>query len=227
MRIDDIRIDLNGHELILRNATDDDAEMLLKYLKETAVETRFLVKEPEEIDMTTEEEKAFIKRQNESEGNIMLLGFLDGEFVGNCALNGMGLFRFRHRVTLGIALYQKFTGLGIGKVMMQTLIRLAKEMGYEQLELNKSSLGDDVKFLKENLMVWITSFEGEVLGITLPDKIEYVVTHSEPAVKGNTSSGAMKDATLENGLEIKVPLFINEGESVLVTTKDGKYSSRA
>ena len=98
---------------------------------------------------------------------------------------------------------------------------------YEQLELNKSSLGDDVKFLKENLMVWITSFEGEVLGITLPDKIEYVVTHSEPAVKGNTSSGAMKDATLENGLEIKVPLFINEGESVLVTTKDGKYSSRA
>lgn len=136
MRIDDIRIDLNGHELILRNATDDDAEMLLKYLKETAVETRFLVKEPEEIDMTTEEEKAFIKRQNESEGNIMLLGFLDGEFVGNCALNGMGLFRFRHRVTLGIALYQKFTGLGIGKVMMQTLIRLAKEMGYEQLELN-------------------------------------------------------------------------------------------
>lgn len=98
---------------------------------------------------------------------------------------------------------------------------------YEQLELNKSSLGDDIKFLKENLMVWITSFEGEVLGITLPDKIEYVVTHSEPAVKGNTSSGAMKDATLENGLEIKVPLFINEGESVLVTTKDGKYSSRA
>ena len=98
---------------------------------------------------------------------------------------------------------------------------------YEQLELNKSSLGDDVKFLKENLMVWITSYEGEVLGITLPDKIEYVVTHSEPAVKGNTSSGAMKDATLENGLEIKVPLFINEGEIVLVTTKDGKYSSRA
>jgi len=98
---------------------------------------------------------------------------------------------------------------------------------YEQLELDKSSLGDDIKFLKENLMVWITSYEGEVLGITLPDKIEYVVTHSEPAVKGNTSSGAMKDATLENGLEIKVPLFISEGESVLVTTKDGKYSSRA
>ena len=59
------------------------------------------------------------------------------------------------------------------------------------------------------------------------DKIEYVITHSEPAVKGNTSQGAQKDATLENGMTIKVPLFIGEGESVLVSTKDGKYVSRA
>lgn len=98
---------------------------------------------------------------------------------------------------------------------------------YDQIELNKDSLGDDAKFLKENLVVSITSYEGEVLGMNLPDKIEYVITKSEPAVKGNTSSGAMKDATLENGLVIKVPLFIEEGESVLVTPKDGKYSSRA
>ena len=98
---------------------------------------------------------------------------------------------------------------------------------YDQLELNQSSLGDDAKFLKENLIVSITSYEGEVIGMSLPDKIEYVVTHSEPAVKGNTSSGAMKDATLENGMVIKVPLFIEEGETVLVTSKDGKYSSRA
>ena len=98
---------------------------------------------------------------------------------------------------------------------------------YDQIELNISSLGDDAKFLKENLVVSITSYEGEVIGMSLPDKIEYVITHSEPAVKGNTSSGAMKDATLENGMTIKVPLFIEEGETVLVTTKDGKYSSRA
>ena len=76
-------------------------------------------------------------------------------------------------------------------------------------------------------MVNITFYEGEVLGLSLPDKIEYVITHSEPAVKGNTSSGAMKDATLENGMTIKVPLFIEEGETILVTTKDGKYASRA
>ena len=98
---------------------------------------------------------------------------------------------------------------------------------YEQLELNKDSMGEDVKFLKENLMVYISSYEGEVLGISLPDKIDYQVTATEPAVKGNTTSSAMKDATLENGMVIKVPLFIEEGESILVTTKDGKYSSRA
>lgn len=135
MKIDDIKIDLNGHELILRNATEDDAEMLIKYLKETAVETRFLISEPEEITLTLEEEKAFIQSQNEATGNIMLLGFLDGNFVGNCALNGFGRFRLRHRVRLGIALYQKYTGMGIGTAMLQAAINLAKDMGYQQLEL--------------------------------------------------------------------------------------------
>ena len=98
---------------------------------------------------------------------------------------------------------------------------------YDQVELNKEPLGEDIKFLKENLEVSITFYEGEVLGLILPDKIEYAVTHSEPAVKGNTSSGAMKDAELENGMVIKVPLFIEEGESIIVSTSDGKYSSRA
>lgn len=135
MKIDDIRIDLKGHDLLLRNATEDDAELLIEYLKITNGETRFLVREPEEITVTVEQEKEFIQRQKEAEGNIMLLGFLDGKFVGNCALNGFGRFRFRHRVSLGIALYQEFTGMGIGKVMLETLIDLAKEMGYEQLEL--------------------------------------------------------------------------------------------
>ena len=98
---------------------------------------------------------------------------------------------------------------------------------YDQIELTKESIGDDIKYLKENISVYITMYEGEVIGIVLPDKIDYLVTATEPAVKGNTTSGAMKDATLENGLVVKVPLFINEGESILVTTADGKYSSRA
>jgi elongation factor P len=70
-------------------------------------------------------------------------------------------------------------------------------------------------------------FEGEMLGMNLPDKIELKVTHTEPAVKGNTTSSAMKDATLETGKVIKVPLFIEQDEVILVSSKDGKYVSRA
>lgn len=98
---------------------------------------------------------------------------------------------------------------------------------YSQVELNKKLLGDDVKYLKENLDVDIAFYEGEMLGLYLPDKIEMQVTHTEPGVKGNTTSSAMKDATLETGYVIKVPLFVNEGESVIISTKDGKYVSRA
>ncbi len=98
---------------------------------------------------------------------------------------------------------------------------------YEQMDLAKDSLGENVKFLKESLEVDVTFYKGEVLGITLPDKIEYVVAHTEPGVKGNTATNATKEATLENGLVIKVPLFINENENVIVSTKDGKYDSRA
>ena len=98
---------------------------------------------------------------------------------------------------------------------------------YEQVEINKSQIGDDVDLLKENLEVDIIFFEGEMLGMNLPDKIELKVTHTEPAVKGNTTSSAMKDATLETGKVIKVPLFIEQDETILVSSKDGKYVSRA
>ena len=98
---------------------------------------------------------------------------------------------------------------------------------YEQLELNKDSIGDGANFLKENLEVYITSYEGEVLGLQLPDKVELVVTHTEPAVKGNTTNNALKDAEVETGLNVRVPLFIEEGETIIVSTSDGKYVSRA
>ena len=98
---------------------------------------------------------------------------------------------------------------------------------YEQLELQESQIGDNSKFLKENLEVYITSFNGEILGIDLPDKVTLVVTHTEPAVKGNTTTNALKDAECETGLLVRVPLFIEEGESIVISTADGKYVSRA
>ncbi len=98
---------------------------------------------------------------------------------------------------------------------------------YEQVELSKEQVGDGYKYLIENLEVYITFYEGEVLGLDLPDKVNLKITHTEPAVKGNTTNNALKDATLETGLEVRVPLFIEEGETVVVSTEDGKYVSRA
>ncbi len=98
---------------------------------------------------------------------------------------------------------------------------------YEQIELSKDQLNDAVDYLKEGLNVNVTFYEGELLGIDLPDKIEMEVTATEPAVKGNTTNNAMKDATVETGLLVKVPLFIEQGEKIVISTKDGKYVSRA
>lgn len=98
---------------------------------------------------------------------------------------------------------------------------------YEQLELSKKQIGDATNYLIENMNVCVILYEGELLGIDLPDKVELTVTATEPAVKGNTANNAMKDATVETGLVVKVPLFIEEGEKILITTSNGKYSSRA
>lgn len=97
---------------------------------------------------------------------------------------------------------------------------------YEQVELNKDTISEEVKYLKENLEVELVYFESELIGLNLPEKIDYKVTYTTDAVKGNTSSSAQKDAELENGLEVKVPLFINENDEIIVSTKDGKYVSR-
>ena len=83
------------------------------------------------------------------------------------------------------------------------------------------------KFLVPNLDCNITFYEGEVLGVMLPDKVDLVLTVCEPAVKGNTATAALKDATTETGLLVKVPLFIEEGELVLVRTDNGEYDGRA
>lgn len=97
---------------------------------------------------------------------------------------------------------------------------------YDQVELSEKQIEDEKKYLKENLDVELVYFESELIGLNLPEKIEYTVTYTTDAVKGNTSQGAQKDATLENGLEIKVPLFINENDVVIVSSRDGKYVSR-
>ena len=98
---------------------------------------------------------------------------------------------------------------------------------YDQMEIPGEKLKEQLKFLKEGMEVQIVTYEGEILGINLPDKVEYEVTETTEAVKGNTTNNAQKDATIETGYVVKVPLFIQQGEKILITTEDGKYAGRA
>lgn len=98
---------------------------------------------------------------------------------------------------------------------------------YEQIEIPKSHLEWEMKFIKPNDNVMISMYAGEMLGIILPDKVTLQIVECEPAVKGDTATSASKNAVLETGLEIKVPLFISQDEMISVSTSDGKYSGRA
>ncbi|MDY6062661.1 MAG: elongation factor P [Erysipelotrichaceae bacterium] len=98
---------------------------------------------------------------------------------------------------------------------------------YDQIEIAKNKLEWEMKFLTPNQEVDIIMYESEILGLILPDKVELQLIECEPAVKGDTATSAMKNAVCETGLEIRVPLFIENEERVLVSTADGKYSSRA
>ena len=98
---------------------------------------------------------------------------------------------------------------------------------YEQLEIPEEKLKEQVKFLKEGMDIDISTYEGEIIGINLPEKVEYEVTETTDATKGNTTNNATKDATIETGYTLRVPLFISQGEHIIVSTIDGKYVSRA
>ncbi|WP_123040923.1 elongation factor P [Cohnella candidum] len=98
---------------------------------------------------------------------------------------------------------------------------------YDQFELDKKQLEWEINFLKENMNVNISSYQGEIIGISLPNSVELTVTETEPGIKGNTATGATKSAKVETGLNVQVPLFINEGDVLLIDTREGKYVSRA
>ncbi|WP_462400026.1 elongation factor P [Lacticaseibacillus pantheris] len=98
---------------------------------------------------------------------------------------------------------------------------------YEQLGLTADQLGDALKYLKENMMVSIIMHGSETLGIDIPKTVDLEVKETEPGIRGNTSSGGSKPATLETGLVVQVPFFINVGDVLTINTTDGTYISRA
>ena len=98
---------------------------------------------------------------------------------------------------------------------------------YELVPVNASDLSDNFKFVKENMTCKVLSYKGKVFGVEPPTFVTLQVTKTDPGFKGDTATNATKPATLETGAEIKVPLFIDEGEMINVDTRTGEYMSRA
>ncbi len=98
---------------------------------------------------------------------------------------------------------------------------------YEQIPINATTLGDNFKFVKENMDVKILSYKGNVFGVEPPFFVELEVVKTDPGFKGDTATNATKPATLETGAEIRVPLFIDEGDMIRIDTRTGEYMERA
>jgi elongation factor P len=98
---------------------------------------------------------------------------------------------------------------------------------FEQIPISKSVLGDNFKFVKENMTCKVLSYKNNVFGVEPPNFVELEVIKTEPGFKGDTATNATKPATVETGAEIKVPLFINEGEKIRIDTRTGEYMERA
>ena len=98
---------------------------------------------------------------------------------------------------------------------------------YELIPINKSELNDNFKFVKENMTCKVLSYKGKVFGVEPPVFVELQVSQTDPGFKGDTATNTTKPATLETGAEIRVPLFINEGDMIRVDTRTGEYLERA
>lgn len=98
---------------------------------------------------------------------------------------------------------------------------------YDQINIPASRLEKEVKFLLENMNVHIMNYKGEIIGIDLPNTVTLEVVETEPGIKGDTATGATKSATLETGLTVQVPLFINVGDKLIIDTRNEAYVSRA
>jgi len=107
------------------------------------------------------------------------------------------------------------------------LFHFMNQETYDQIALNADDLGDSLKFVKENDVVKMLSHEGRVFGIEPPITVELEITHTEPGIKGDTSTGATKPATVETGATVLVPLFVNMGDKIKIDTRTGQYLSRA
>jgi len=107
------------------------------------------------------------------------------------------------------------------------LYHLMDEETFEQVAINEDLLGDGVNFLKEGMSLTVSSYGDEIISVELPITVELEVSETEPGFKGDTATGGSKPATLETGLTVQVPLFVNKGDVIKVDTRSGQYLERA
>lgn len=98
---------------------------------------------------------------------------------------------------------------------------------FDMIPIDKSVLDDSFRFVKENDTCTVLSYKGNVFGVEAPNFVDLVVTETEPGLAGNTATNTLKPATVETGAEVRVPLFINEGDKITIDTRTGEYLSRA
>ena len=121
---------------------------------------------------------------------------------------------------------EKFPQARIDRVDMQYLYYFMDVQTYDQVALNKETIGDALKFVKENEMVKVCSYNGNVFAIEPPLFVELEITETEPGFAGNTAQGATKPAIVETGAQVSVPLFVNQGDVIKIDTRTGEYLSR-
>lgn len=97
---------------------------------------------------------------------------------------------------------------------------------YDQVEISSQVVGSEGVYLQENILVNVLFWEERALWIELPPKMEFTVAETDPGIKGNSAANMYKSAKLDNGMTVRVPLFINEGEKILIDTRDGSYAER-
>src|SRR5699024_6763740 len=127
---------------------------------------------------------------------------------------------------------EKFPQARIDRVDMQYLYNdgdlyyFMNNETYDQIAINQETLGDALKFVKENEMVKVCSYNGNVFAVEPPLFVELEITETEPGFKGDTAQGATKPAIVETGAQVNVPLFVEQGDKIKIDTRTGEYLSR-
>lgn len=150
----------DGTTCILRSPEENEAAEMIEYKRMVSAETHFMIRYPEEVDSNVDEEKERLRDFLESDNNIMIAAFIDGEVAGNASVGcARNLLKIKHRGAFGIGVKEKYWNKGIGNLLVSEILNAAKEMGLEQVELGvySDNLKAQALYKKYGFEVWGTT----------------------------------------------------------------------